>query len=379
MRFLKPALLILTALVSQSTLGGPAAPTPADILGRMPQVDAFVRSEMQREKVPGVAVGIVSHGTVVASKGYGIANVELGVPVSENTLFQSGSLGKQFTAVAVMLQVEEGKLGLEDPLTKYFPDAPRSWQTIAVRNLLNHTSGIPDYTDQPAGGAAPSIDLRRDYTEEELTKIAYGLPLEFTPGSQWKYSNTGYLVLGILIHKVSGRFYGDVLRDRVFVPLRMSTARIIDEADIIPNRAAGYRLVNGELKNQEWVAPMLNTTADGALYLSMRDWIAWDKGLRATAILKPESWAEVYTPVTLRNGSRYPYGFGWGVDESKGKPFLHHSGAWQGFETYIARYLADDLTIIVLTNLADASPRQFADGIVSMIDTDLLEKSSAAE
>jgi CubicO group peptidase (beta-lactamase class C family) len=334
---------------------------------------------MQREKVPGVAIGIVSHGTVIASKGYGIANVELGVPVSEATLFQSGSLGKQFTAVAVMLQVEEGKLGLDDPLTKYFPDAPRGWQAITVRNLLNHTSGISDYTDQPAGGAPPSIDLRRDYTEEELTKIAYGLPLEFTPGSQWKYSNTGYLVLGILIHKVSGKFYGDVLRDRVFVPLRMSTARIIDEADIIPNRAAGYRLVNGELKNQEWVAPMLNTTADGALYLSVRDWIAWDKGLRAKAILKPESWAEVYTPVTLRNGSRYPYGFGWGVDESKGKPFLHHSGAWQGFETYIARYLADDLTIIVLTNLADASPKQFADGIVSMIDTDLLEKSSAAE
>ena len=379
MRFSIVALLILTALVSQSTLGGPAAPTPADILGRMPQVDAFVRSEMQREKVPGVAIGIVSHGTVVASKGYGSANVELGVPVSEDTLFQSGSLGKQFTAVAVMLQVEEGKLGLDEPLTKYFPDAPRSWQAITVRNLLNHTSGIPDYTDQPAGGAPPSIDLRRDYTEEELTKIAYGLPLEFTPGSQWKYSNTGYLVLGILIHKVSGNFYGDVLRDRVFVPLRMSTARIIDEADIIPNRAAGYRLVNGELKNQEWVAPMLNTTADGALYLSMRDWIAWDKGLRAKAILKPESWAQVYTPVKLRNGSRYPYGFGWGVDESKGKPFLHHSGAWQGFETYIARYLADDLTIIVLTNLADADPKQFADGIVSMIDTDLLEKSSAAE
>jgi len=150
-------LLILTALVSQSTLGGPAAPAPADILGRMPQVDAFVRSEMQRQRVPGVAIGIVSHGTVVASKGYGIANVELGVPVSEDTLFQSGSLGKQFTAVAVMLQVEEGKLGLDDPLTKYFADAPRSWQAVTVRNLLNHTSGIPDYTDQPAGGAPSTL------------------------------------------------------------------------------------------------------------------------------------------------------------------------------------------------------------------------------
>jgi CubicO group peptidase (beta-lactamase class C family) len=365
----------LVALLAAAAASGQAATAPGEVVARMPQINAFVEAEMQREKVPGVALGIVSHGTVVASRGYGMASVELRVPVSEETLFQSGSLGKQFTAVAVMLQVQEGKLRLDDPLTKYFPDAPRSWRAITVRNLLNHTSGIPEYTDdtteRPPPDARPVIDLRRDYSEEELTKIAYRLPLEFKPDSRWKYSNTGYLLLGVLVHKVSGTFYGDVLRERVFVPLHMSTARVISEADIIPNRAAGYRLDKGELKNQEWVSPSLNTTADGALYLSLRDWICWDRGLRAQAILQPGSWAEVYTPVSLSNGTRYPYGFGWEVEAAKGRPFYHHGGTWQGFRTNISRYLADDLTIIVLTNLADASPERFVNGIVALIDPGL--------
>jgi CubicO group peptidase (beta-lactamase class C family) len=373
MRRLEFAWLLLLALPSLAR--GAAALSADQILHRLPQIDAFVQAEMQRQKVPGVALGIVSHGTVVASRGYGMANVELRVPVSEATLFQSGSLGKQFTAVVVMLQVEEGKLRLDDPLTRYFRDAPRSWQAITVRNLLNHTSGIADYTDftteQASRGGGPYVDLRRDYSEEELVRLAYRLPLEFPPGSRWKYSNTGYLLLGALVRKVSGKFYGEVLRDRVFVPLHMSTARVISEADIVPDRAAGYRLVKGELKNQEWVAPTLNTTADGALYLSMRDWIAWDRGLRAAAILQSGSWAEVYTPVTLRNGTKYGYGFGWDVDAAKGKPFYHHDGAWQGFTTTIARYLADDLTIVVLTNLAEASPERFVKGIVELIDPEL--------
>ncbi len=135
--------------------------------------------------------------------------------------------------------------------------------------------------------------------------------LQFEPGAKWEYSNTGYLLLGAIIRKVSGQFYGDLLAERVFRPLGMSTARVISEADIVPHRAAGYQLVDGQLKNQDWVAPSLNTTADGALYLSALDMIAWDRGLRAGAILKPESWKQVYTPVRLNSGENYPYGFGW--------------------------------------------------------------------
>ena len=260
--------------------------------------------QMREQKVPGIALAIIKDGVVLVAKGYGESNVEHHVPVTAETIFQSGSVGKQFTAAAVMLMVEEGRLALEDSITKYLPDAPASWKPIRVRHLLTHTSGIPDY-------AVDTFDYRHDATEEELTRMAYALTLEFEPGAKWEYSNTGYLLLGAIIRKVSGRFYGDLLAERVFRPLGMSTARVISEADIVPHRAAGYQLVDGQLKNQDWVAPSLNTTADGALYLSALDMIAWDKGLRAGAILKPESWKQVYTPVRLTSGEKYPYGFGW--------------------------------------------------------------------
>jgi len=338
-----------------------ATTVSADTLGR---VDEFVRAEMAREKVPGVAVAVVDHGKVVKAEGYGYANVEHDVPVRPETVFQSGSLGKQFTAATVMTLVEEGKLALDDPIAKYFPEAPAAFRAITVRHLLTHTSGIPDYTEG-------TIDLKRDYTEDELARMAFGLELEFAPGSRWNYSNTGYLMLGVLVRRASGRFYGDVLRDRVFTPLGMKTARIISEEDIVPNRAAGYRLVGGELKNQEWVAPKLNTTADGSLYFTVLDLIAWDKGLRAGAVLKPESWAAVFRPVRLNSGKTFPYGFGWSIEEAGGRPLVEHGGSWQGFKTHIARYLGDDLTIIVLANLAEAEPDRFVSGIAAIFDPKL--------
>ncbi len=331
------------------------------------RVDEFVRAEMQRQKVPGVALAIVSRGELFAAKGYGFANVEHRVPVTSETIFQSGSLGKQFTSALVMLLVEEGKLGLDDRITRFSPDAPASWLNIRVRHLLTHTSGIPDYTDE-------DMDFRHDYTEDELTKMAYGLTLEFEPGARWNYSNTGYVMLGILIHKVAGRFYGDVLRERVFGPLGMKTARIISEEDIVPNRAAGYRLVKGELKNQEWVAPMINTTADGSLYLTVLDMVAWDRGLRAKSILQPESWAQVFSPAALKSGKTYPYGFGWSVTEEGGQETQQHGGAWQGFQTYIARYLGDDLTIIVFANLAGANTERFVEGIAALFNPRLARR-----
>lgn len=328
----------------------------ADVSDR---IDAIVRAEMGRQRIPGVAVAVVRGAKVVKSQGYGYANVEHAVPVGPETIFQSGSIGKQFTSALVMLLVEDGKIRLDDSVREYLPDAPDSWQAITIRHLLTHTSGVPEYTD----GA---IDYRRDYSEEELTRLAYGLPLEFAPGERWRYSNTGYLLLGVVVHKASGTFYGDLLRTRVFRPLGMKTARIISEADIVPHRAAGYQLVAGELKNQDWVAPTINTTADGALYLSLQDFIAWDRGLRAGALLKAASWAQVYEPVRLTSGETYPYGFGWDVEEIAGQRVQRHGGAWQGFETYIARYLGDDLSIVVLTNLSDAEPSRIVDGIAAI-------------
>ena len=348
--------------------GKPTGATPGRVLRRVTRaaeiadrIDAFVRAEMTRQRVPGVAAAVVHKGKIVTARGYGFANMEHMVPVTDATIFQSGSLGKMFTAMAVMLQVEDGKLGLDDQLTKFFSDAPASWRGITVRHLLTHTSGIPDYTTE-------TFDYRRDYTEDELARLAFAQALEFPAGSRWNYSNTGYALLGFIVRKASGSFYGDVLADRVFKPLGMTTTRVITERDIVPNRAAGYVLSNGELKNQGWVSPQLNTTADGSLYFSLRDLLAWDAAVKRRAILKPESWALILESVRLNSGKHYPYGFGWFIDERGGQPLQQHGGSWQGFKTQYSRFLGEDLSIIVLANAAQADPARIADGIAAIVN-----------
>ena len=169
-------------------------------------------------------------------------------------------------------------------------------------------------------------------------KLAQTLELDFPPGTHWSYSNTGYVLLGILIRKVTGQFYGDFLEERIFSPLGMETARVISEADIVKNRAAGYVLNDDKLKNQEWVSPSLNTTADGSLYLSVLDYARWDAGLGAGRLLKKESYDVMWSPVRLADGTTYPYGFGWRLDVQRGDRVIAHGGSWQGFQTAIARY-----------------------------------------
>ena len=328
------------------------------------KVDDFIKSEMQKQQIPGVSLAVVQDGKIILVKGYGLANVELQVPVKPETIFQSGSVGKQFTATAVMMLVEAGKINLDDKINKYFTDAPDAWKNITVRHLLTHTSGLGDY---PA-----DFDFRRDYTEDDLYKIIKAVPLDFQPGEKWQYSNLGYVTLGILIHKISGKFYGDFLRERIFQPLRMPTARIISESDIVPNRSAGYQIVNGKLKNQDWVAPSLNTTADGALYLTTLDMAKWDSALYTEKLLKKSSFEEMWSPVKLNDGKTYPYGFGWALGEVNNHRIIEHDGAWQGFKSAIVRFPNDQLTVIVFANLAQAKPSRLAHGVAGIYNSVLI-------
>jgi CubicO group peptidase (beta-lactamase class C family) len=342
-----PLLVLLSLLLSPFA---PAQNSSQPVEASADPVDAYLHAEMQKRQIPGLALLVVRDGKIVRAQGYGFANVELHVPVRPETVFQSGSMGKQFTAAAVMMLVEQGKLNLDDPLTKFFPDAPAAWQQVRVKNLLSHTGGFTDYPK--------NFDYRRDYTEDQLLKIVEAIPLAFPPGSKWSYSNLGYLTLGILIHRVSGQFYGDLLHDRIFEPLGMTTTRIISEADIVPNRAAGYRLVKGQLKNQEWVSPTLNTTADGSLYFSILDLAKWDAALREGKLLSRASYDQMWTPFKLNDGKPNAdgYGFGWFIHDVRGHHVIEHEGAWQGFNTNISRYVDDKLTIVVLTNLDGAHP-----------------------
>jgi len=346
------------ALVAALVLAAPARAADEALEPRIDaRIDAFVRAEMARDRIPGVAVAVVERGHLTLARGYGLANVEHGVPVKPETIFESGSIGKQFTAAAVMLLVEDGKLALADPIAKFFPGAPASWQQITVRHLLDHTSGMGDWPQD--------LDLRRDFSEEDLLRMVQASPLAFAPGERWSYSNLGYVTLGLLVNKVAGKPYGDVLRERVFAPLGMTTARVISEAAIVPDRAAGYQLVDGELQNQEWVSPSVNSTADGSLYLTALDYAKWDAGLDGGTLLRPASLEQIWSPARLRDGSTRAYGFGWHLGELAGHRVAYHGGAWQGFQTFILRFLDDRRTFIVLANLRQAHAYRLIRGVAA--------------
>ncbi len=353
-------LLCAIALVPANAKPADAPPnlTPAQVAA----IDRYVAAEMTREKTPGVAVGIYNRGRILLAKGYGLANVELNVPVKPETIFQSGSVGKQFTAAGILFLVEEGKLSLDDSITKFFPDAPESWKTVRIKNLLSHTSGLAEYESSERTGPAGPFYLRLDFTEDELVKKMYALPIEFQPGEKWDYRNTNYVLLGVIIHKLTGKFYADFLHDRIFAPLGMNSTRLISEADIIPNRSAGYELAGDSLKNQSWVSPTFNSTADGALYFNVLDLAKWDAALYDTSLLKQSSldaWWTVF-PLTDGKSNRAHYGFAWEITQMNGHKLIEHSGSWQGFMTHIARYVDDGITVVALANCAAADPTQIA-------------------
>jgi CubicO group peptidase (beta-lactamase class C family) len=327
--------------------------------GRADPIDDYVNSEIARQHVPGIAIAVIRHGRIERARGYGLANLEHSVPVHADTLFKTGAVGMQFTAVGVMLLVEDGKIALDDPIAKYLPNAPQSWAPVTIRQLLNHTSGLP---------ATPNGEFRTDYTDDQLLDILYKQDMNFVPGTRWRFSYADYIVLGFIIRKVSGVHYAEMLAERLFKPLGMQTARGIDELAIVPNRAAGYEMRNGTLRNAEWVSPTANSTADGSLYLSALDYAAWEAGMQGGKVLSPRSWAEIRQPARLTNGSVYPYGFGWYLGQGAGQQVWRHSGSWQGFRSFIIRYLGDEVTVVALANGDTCDTAQIARHVAAMID-----------
>jgi len=355
MKRLRPLLPALIAFALLSGLDSAHAVTHAQATSSPADaaVDKAVLTEMKQQRIPGVALGVYRDGQIVKAQGYGLANVELNVHVKPETLFQSGSVGKQFVSMAIMMLVEEGKVNLEDSITNYFPDAPAGWKPIKVKNLLSHTSGLAEYESDARTKPGAPFYLRLDHSEGELLRMIEAMPVENAPGEKWAYRNTNYVLLGMLIHKVTGEFYADFLTQRIFKPLGMNSTRLISEADIIPNRAAGYQIEKGELKNQDWVSPTYNSTADGALYFNVLDIAKWDAALYTEKLVKKSSLDQMWTVFKLNDGKPNPghYGFGWAIDEVNAHRVLEHGGAWQGFTCYIARYLDDRLTVVALTNL----------------------------
>lgn len=329
-------------------------------------VDDIVNAQLKRQGVPGVSVAIVKDGTIVKAEGYGLANAELDVRATPDTVYQIGSVSKQFIAAGIMLLVQDGKVRLDDKASSYLAGTPASWEAITIRHLLTHTAGI---VNEP-----PGFDPFKVQRDADLVKSAYSAPLLFAPGADWAYSNTGYFALADIIRTISGEPWDAFLQKRLFQPLAMTSTRTTT-MDLVTNRASGYAPIGGRMSN---APPILPVRPSGAFLSTVRDLAKWDAALNSGSLLTTATLSQMWTPVALGNGQSYSYGFGWRVDAVAGHTRLHHSGTMPGFRATMHRYVDDKLTVIVLANAGNADPDSIARLIAESYVPGLIEPRPAA-
>jgi CubicO group peptidase (beta-lactamase class C family) len=301
---------------------------------------------------PGAAVVIVEKGEIVHQAGYGLANIELGAPISNDTVFRIGSVTKQFTAAAIMLLEQRGLLSVSDPIDKYLPDYPTHGHVITIDNLLTHTSGIMNYTDIPG---YMDTGIRDDLTTEELIDVFRNKPMDFAPGDKWNYSNSGYVLLGAIIEAVSGISYEDFIATQITAPLSLEHT-VHGGPKLIPNRAAGYELdSDGNIVNARFLS-MTQPHAAGSLLSTTGDLVKWHKVLTGGEFIRDDSYKQMTTPALLNDGESFPYGFGLGVGSMRGHRMIAHGGGIHGFRCYTMWLPDEDVYVAVLTNGARNGP-----------------------
>lgn len=307
-------------------------------------VDKAVAAEMQRQSIPGVAVAVIQNGKVIKIKGYGLANVELNVPVTTETAFKIGSISKPMIAIGVMKLVEDGKIKLDDRVSKYFPDAPEAWKDVTIKHLLSHTSGIMR--------EAPAFDPFKVQADYDVIKSAFTEPLVFQPGEKYQYCNVGYFSLAEIISRVSGKPWAQYLDEILFRPNKMTATRVTSNTEIIANRGSGYAF-RGKLSNEESFRAL---RPSGAFYSSIADMVSWALTFESGITIKKDTIRSMWRPVRLKDGKNAPYGFGWAVGNLRGKNVVGHGGSLSGFRSDLTIFEDDKLTVIVLTNLSNGEP-----------------------
>ena len=308
-----------------------------------------IMSKTYKAGEPGAAVIAIKEGKVVFRKGYGLANMELGVPIKPEMVFRLGSITKQFTATAILMLAEQGKLSVSDDITKYLPDFPVQGHKVTIEHLLTHTSGIKNLTSLPEW-----LPLwRKDMTLTEVIALFKDKPFDFTPGERWSYSNSGYILLGAIIEKVSGEKYEDFIRKHIFEPLGMTHSFYDHTERLIPGRVEGYSRNGGAFINCAYLS-MTQPYSAGSLASSVDDLAIWDEALYTEKVIKQESLKRAWTAAILNNGKATNYGFGWGVSTMEGHPVIAHDGGINGFATSEMRLPDIHGFVAVLTNLDSA-------------------------
>jgi CubicO group peptidase (beta-lactamase class C family) len=330
--------------MSLATSPQSASNTTVDISRMEEVIQSFVAKKQFMGSV------LVARGSdILLDKGYGFANLEWNIPNSPKTKFRLGSITKQFTAASILLLQERGKLNVNDPVKKYMPDAPAAWDKITIFNLLTHTAGIPNFTSFPD---YPSIKPFAK-TPEQLVALFRDKPLDFEPGEKWNYSNSGYILLGYLIEKISGQKYDQFVRENIFKPLGMADSGYDANATVIQNRASGYSPSVDGLVNAGYINMTIPLSA-GGLYSTVDDLLRWEQGLFGGKLLTSASLKEMTTPF------KSDYAFGLGVRTVNGHQLMDHNGGIEGFNTELAYYPEDKLTVVVLGNVNSTSPVEIA-------------------
>ena len=310
------------------------------------RIDAVVEQAMADGPLAGVSIGVRHGGETIVAKGYGYADLENDVRATEHTVYRIGSITKQFTATAIMMLVEDGKLSLDDELTTFLPDYPANDNTVTVRHLLNHTSGIKSYTGL---GCMWQEKMTLALSHEELIALFADEPFDFPPGEQYRYNNSGYYLLGVIIEKVTDQSYAEVLRERVWDPLAMLESHYLYNAPIVRHRAEGYKVEAGALLNDDPLS-MLQPFSAGALGSSVHDMLTWLQAFHERRVVSDDSYRQMTTPGTLNNGEALGYGFGLAVGDFEDHPVISHGGGINGFTTHSSYYPDDDIAIVVLCN-----------------------------
>jgi CubicO group peptidase (beta-lactamase class C family) len=341
----------------------------------------FIFSSVTQEIAPGLAVLVHKDGRTVFEKGYGVRDLRSNAKIDQHTNFRLASFTKQFTAMAVMMLVHDGKLRYDQTLTEIFPDFPPYGKNITLRNLLNHTGGLPDYEDlmdaaEKAKGPFWSAE-HQIQDDEVLALLKKETKGKFAPGTSWSYSNSGYVVLGLIVAKASGQSYGDFLHTRVFAPLHMDHTIVYQKGkNEVTNRAFGHAKEGGTLKETDQSSTSA-TLGDGGIYSNLEDLAKWDDALRNHTLLSAQEMAPALVPAKLSDGkptlwpieanddNLHPgkpvsYGFGWFLDPYERQPRMWHSGSTLGFRTVIERFISENLTIIILCNRTDLDPESLS-------------------
>lgn len=318
---------------------------------RAGEIESLLQREMQSHHVVGMACLVVSNGVTLTRFFSGQANLEWSSPVDEKTVFEIGSVSKQFAAASIGLLVQAGKISVEDPITKFFTNAPASWHEIKVRHLLAHTSGLKNYD------GLPGFELRQHLTQSEFISHLAAQPVEFAPGQKWAYCNSGYNLLGYIVENVSGKNYWDFLREHIFEPLQMTNTTRRDPWLVIPRRAAGYEFKDGRHQSRDY--DLTDLFAAGAMVSTVDDLAKWNTALFEGKILVPKTRELWWQPAVLddgrsvqtpRHGQPGSYGRGWFISTVNGARNVGHSGITSGFSTANELFPELRLQIIIVAN-----------------------------